>query len=90
MREWMIQYGSYGLAPFGLLGMWVTGQKKTWGWLLGMGTQTLWGAYAVTTGQYGFMAGTTAYFLVYLKNWTSWRRAATAPVPAAVPGMEEA
>ena len=73
VEHWMITYGSYGLAPFGLLGMWVTGQKKTWGWLLSMGTQALWATYAIGTAQYGFLVGTTAYFCVYLRNWLKWR-----------------
>lgn len=72
MREWLIHYGSYGLAPFGLLGMYVVGLKKRWGWVLSMTTQVLWALYAVGTFQFGFLIGTVSYFLVYLKNWRGW------------------
>lgn len=73
MSEWLITYGSWALAPFGLLGMWVTGQKKTWGWVLSMSTQALWALYAVGTAQFGFLIGTASYFVVYLRNWLRWR-----------------
>ena len=53
--------------------MYVAGLKKTWGWLVSMGTQALWAVYAVGTGQYGFLVGTVSYFLVYLNNWLLWR-----------------
>jgi hypothetical protein len=79
MAEWLINYGSWCLAPFGLLGMWATGRKKTWGWLLSLTTQVLWAVYAVGTGQYGFLIGTCSYAAVYLKNWLSWRRDDAAP-----------
>lgn len=74
MADWLIAYGSWCLAPFGLLGMYVVGLKKRWGWVLGMTTQSLWAFYAVGTGQYGFLIGTVSYFAVYLKNWIGWRR----------------
>ena len=80
MSSWLISYGSWCLAPFGLLGMWVVGQKKRWGWVLSMTTQALWAAYAVGTGQYGFLIGTCAYFLVYLRNWFGWGKEPE-PVP---------
>lgn len=78
MADWLITYGSWCLAPFGLLGMWVVGQKKRWGWALSMLTQCLWAFYAVGTGQYGFLVGTLSYFAVYLRNWLKWRGAQTA------------
>lgn len=77
MAEWLINYGSWCLAPFGLLGMYVVGQKKRWGWVLSMLTQSLWATYAIGTGQYGFLIGTVSYFAVYLRNWLRWRHEAT-------------
>lgn len=82
MREWLIDYGSWALAPFGLLGMYVVGLKKRWGWVLSMTTQSLWALYAIGTLQFGFLIGTVSYFIVYLKNWTGWGR------PAADPALE--
>ncbi len=75
MREWLITYGSWALAPWGLIGMYVTGRKKTWGWLLALTTQVLWAMYAVGTAQYGFLIGTCSYAAIYFKNWVDWRRA---------------
>jgi hypothetical protein len=80
VADWLITYGSWCLAPFGLLGMWVVGLKKRWGWVLGMSTQSLWAFYAVGTGQYGFLIGTCSYFAVYLRNWLRWRHLAVQPV----------
>jgi len=74
MADWLISYGSWCLAPFGLYGMYATGRKKTWGWLLSMCTQALWAVYAVGTGQYGFLLGTSAYFAVYLRNFLAWKK----------------
>jgi len=74
MKDWLITYGSFGLAPFGLLGMYVVGRKKTWGWMLSMSTQALWATYAIGTGQYGFLIGTCSYFVIYLRNWLKWRK----------------
>jgi hypothetical protein len=74
MSDWLIHYGSWCLAPFGLLGMYVVGLKKRWGWVLSMTTQVLWAFYAIGTGQFGFLIGTVSYFVVYLKNWLGWGR----------------
>lgn len=80
MADWLISYGSWCLAPFGLLGMYVVGLKKRWGWVVSMVTQSLWATYAIGTGQYGFLIGTVSYFVVYLKNWLGWRAPAGGPV----------
>ena len=80
MADWLINYGSWCLAPFGLIGMYVVGRKKTWGWVLSMTTQSLWAVYAVGTGQYGFLIGTIAYFCVYASNFRKWRRSDAARV----------
>lgn len=74
MSHWLIMYGSWCLAPFGLYGMWVTGRKRTWGWIVSMCTQALWALYAIGTAQYGFLIGTVSYFVIYLRNWILWRR----------------
>lgn len=79
MADWLITYGSWCLAPFGLLGMWVVGLKRRWGWVLSMATQSLWATYAIGTGQYGFLIGTCSYFAVYLRNWLHWGRPVLEP-----------
>lgn len=84
IANWLITYGSYCLAPFGLLGMAAVGRKKTWGWVLSMATQALWATYAIGTAQYGFLLGTCSYFVIYLKSWLKWRRDDTAARAATV------
>lgn len=63
------------LTPFGLLGMYISGRKIKWGWLLGMGTQVLWVGYAIDTKGYFFIIGSMGYFSIYLKNFVAWYRA---------------
>lgn len=70
----MIHYWSYILAPFGLLGMYVTGRKLAWGWALSSCTQLLWLTYAIDTHQWGFIPGTLGYLIIYIKNYRAWRR----------------
>lgn len=72
MHNWLINYGSWCLAPFGLLGMYVVGLRRRWGWVVSMTTQSLWALYAVGTGQYGFLIGTCSYFLIYATNFLRW------------------
>lgn len=74
MADWLIDYGSWCLAPWGLLGMYATGRKKAWGWLLALTTQCLWALYAIGTGQYGFLIGTVSYAAVYARNYIVWHR----------------
>lgn len=64
------------LTPFGLLGMYVSGRKKRWGWLLGLCTQVLWIGYAVNTKAYFFIIGSSLYAAIYLKNYIEWGREA--------------
>lgn len=60
------------LTPLGLVGMYVTGKKKRWGWLFGLTTQVAWIAYAVFTHQWFFIIGSLAYAGIYLKNYLAW------------------
>lgn len=55
------------LAAIGVAGMWVAG-KSRYGWWVGFAAQPLWAAYAITTGQYGFLITAFAYGAVYLRN----------------------
>lgn len=70
----MSAWWSYALAPFGLLGMWLAGGKSRYGWLLSIGTQVLWLAYAVDTKQWGFIPGSLAYGFIYARNFWAWRK----------------
>lgn len=70
MAEW---WWSYLLAAGGIAGIWLAGRKDPRGWLLGLAMQALWAAYAVVTGQYGFIVTAVGYGLVYGRNWLAWR-----------------
>lgn len=64
---------SYLLTAVGLVGLYAAGSKKSWGWLVGLGAQGLWIAYALVTGQYGFLISAFAYGFVYARNFRAWR-----------------
>jgi hypothetical protein len=68
------------LAAGGITGLWLAGRGQVTGWLLGLAMQALWALYAVTTGQWGFLATAIGYGLTYYWNARRWwraRRAAT-------------
>jgi hypothetical protein len=68
----MNPYWSWLLAAVGITGLWLAGRKIWWAWLIGLGAQVLWIAYAVATGQYGFIAAALAYGVVYGRNAWLW------------------
>jgi hypothetical protein len=72
----MAQWWSWLLAAGGILGIYLAGRKLSVGWLVGLGMQVLWLAYAVATRQWGFLFTAVAYGTVYGKNWLAWRREA--------------
>ena len=67
---------SWLLTAVGVFGLYMAGRKVWWAWLIGLGAQVLWLAYAVSTRQYGFIVSAVAYGWVYGKNALAWRRAA--------------
>lgn len=70
---------SYLLTAGGIVGLLLAGRKRHAGWLVGLGMQVLWSAYAVATAQWGFLASAFAYGATYAANWWRWR---TEPTPA--------
>lgn len=65
---------SISLAAIGILGIWLAGQKRALGWAVGVAAQLLWVAYAVVTGQWGFILSAVVYGAVYGLNWWRWTR----------------
>ena len=64
---------SWLLAAMGVSGMYFVG-KKRWEaflWLIVM--ECLWIVFALQTGTYGFIVGSLAYIVVYLRNVKLWR-----------------
>lgn len=61
------QLWSWLLAAIGIAGIALAGRPRlAWlGWTVGLSAQALWIAYAVATGQYGFIASALGYATVY-------------------------
>lgn len=72
----MSWWWSYLLTAVGVLGLYLAGKKDRRGWVVGMGAQLLWFAYAISTRQWGFIGSCVAYGSVYTRNFLAWRREA--------------
>ena len=67
---------SYVLTASGATVMWLAASPKRHlaAWTLGVLNQILWGTFAFTTGQYGFVFGCLLYGSVYARNWRkAWK-----------------
>ena len=73
--DFMNPYWSYLLTAVGVFGLWLAGRKDRRGWMVGIGAQTLWIAYATATHQWGFYVSAIAYGWVYIKNARAWKPA---------------
>jgi nitrate reductase NapE component len=64
---------SWLLAGMGVTGMYFVGRKRweAFLWLIVM--ECLWIVFAVQTGTYGFIVGSLAYIVVYVRNAKKWR-----------------
>lgn len=69
----MNPYWSYLLTAVGVFGLWLAGRKDHRGWMVGVGAQVLWIAYATATQQWGFYVSALAYGWVYIKNAKAWK-----------------
>lgn len=69
----MNPYWSYLLTAVGVFGLYLAGRKDRRGWMVGIGAQVLWIAYAVSTRQWGFLISAAAYGWVYIKNARAWK-----------------
>lgn len=75
----MNPYWSYLLTAVGVFGLWLSGRKDGRGWLVSLGAQFLWLAYAITTQQWGFLVSCFAYGWVYAKNARAWLKPSPTP-----------
>lgn len=69
----MNPYWSYLLTAVGVFGLWLAGRHDRRGWIVGIGAQSLWIAYATATHQWGFYVSALAYGWVYIKNALAWK-----------------
>lgn len=67
---------SWVLTAIGLTGAWLVGRKRRAGFLVGVGNQVTWIAYALSTSQFGFLPASVLWAAVYFNNWRRWRREA--------------
>jgi nicotinamide riboside transporter PnuC len=65
---------SWVLAAIGVTGIFFVGKKTIWGWLILLVNECIWIAYAISTEQYGFIVMATAYAIVYIKSYLSWKK----------------
>ena len=66
------EYWSWFLSIIGVIGLYITGQKKWQGFAIGVGTEIAWIWYSIITKQWGFIFGATTYIAVYLFNIKQW------------------
>jgi hypothetical protein len=59
----------------GLTGVYLVGEKRRVGWVLGIGVQFLWITYALVTRQWGFIVTAVAFAVIYGRNWSAWKKA---------------
>lgn len=69
-----MEYWSWILTLFGVLGIFLAGKKNKWGWIIGIFSQFLWIAFALVTAQYGFIVASVLYGSIYAKNFISWNK----------------
>lgn len=67
-------YWDYILSISGVLGFILAGKKIWWAWYINLGSQFIWFAYSITTQQYGFLIGSSIYFIVFASNAISWTK----------------
>ncbi|WFE44997.1 hypothetical protein [Verrucosispora sp. WMMD1129] len=76
------QWWSWALTLIGLTGWWLTGRRLWHGWAVSLAVQALWLAYALATGQYGFIVAALSYGAMAALNLRRWRRDALATSPS--------
>ena len=65
---------SWLLTAVGLTGFILAGRKVWWCWYVNLACQGLWFAYALVTKQYGFIAASVVYTVVFAQNAIRWTR----------------
>lgn len=58
----------------GIIGFWLAGKKIWWAWYVNIFNQILWTVYAILFQQWGFLAGTAFYLIIFIKNAISWTK----------------
>ena len=64
---------SWVLAIVGSTGLFFVGEKRLRGWFILAANEILWCAYAIHTHQYGFIAYSALYLIMYYKAIRNWK-----------------
>ena len=64
----------WATSAFTLLAMWLIGQKRSAGWLVGLVNQVLWVTFAVVYQAWGLLPLTAALVVIYTRALFRWRR----------------
>lgn len=65
---------SWALTIVGMTGIYFTTQKKILGFIIGVGAQALWVAFAISTAQYGFIFSAIGYGVLNVLGIYRWRK----------------
>lgn len=57
-----------------LWGMWAIGNKKSYGWTIGLINQVLWVTFTIMYGAWGLFPLSLALIFIYSRNLIRWRR----------------
>lgn len=57
-----------------LLGMWLVGQKRSVGWIVGLVNQVLWVTFAIVYAAWGLLPLTLALIVIYTRALVQWRK----------------
>jgi hypothetical protein len=68
----MAWWVSWVLSILGVVGIYLTGKKKWYGFAVGIANECAWVIYSVNTKQWGFIFGSTIYIAVYSLNINKW------------------
>ncbi|HZA71301.1 MAG TPA: hypothetical protein VE476_00150 [Propionibacteriaceae bacterium] len=68
------------LSVFALTVAELAGRKLRVAWLVGISAQAGWVAYALLTGNFGFLISVAGFTVIYVRNYRAWNRR---PEPAA-------
>ena len=72
---WLLhQLPSVGVSLVTLVGFVVLGGKRRIGWLIGIVSEVVWIAWAISIHQYGILVMSFAFIGIYWRNWVRWGR----------------
>jgi hypothetical protein len=65
---------SFILAGGGLVQLWMSGSKSSFGFVVGMFTSVGWFIYGLQSAQFGFLVSALVFFVVHVRNFVRWSK----------------